>query len=54
MFLYYITAIIRAITAPSQGDQLKHYIESHNPSDITDIERLALNWHRGNVRGGWL
>jgi hypothetical protein len=54
MFLYYISAILRILRAPTQSEQLKKYIESHNPSDITDIERLAVNWHRGGSRGSWL
>lgn len=36
--------------SPSYGDTLEKYIVSKNPKDSSDIERLTIEWQRGQMR----
>lgn len=36
--------------SPSYGETLEKYIVSKHPKDSSDIERLTIEWQRGQMR----
>lgn len=36
--------------SPSYGETLEQYIVSKHPKDSSDIDRLTIEWQRGQVR----
>lgn len=48
------SAIQYLVKTPSYGESLQQYILSRNPKDTVDIERLTLEWQRGNHKEVWI
>lgn len=48
------SVIQNILKTSSYGESLQQYILSRNPKDTVDIERLTLEWQRGNHKEIWI
>lgn len=56
--MFSLYALLKGITSifktPTYGETLEVFILQKHPKDTSDIERLTVEWQRGQKRESWI